>query len=104
MAIFAETDSLESRRRSNYILGAIRYVVGYDIFISYSRHDATEYARALYRRLSALNFLCFLDEQEIAAGSALRHSLLRALRRSSVLVIVGSPGAFASRYVELEVI
>ena len=41
---------------------AIRYFFGDDVFISYARRDATEYAAALAEELSTRNFTCKFDQ------------------------------------------
>jgi TIR domain len=64
---------------------------------------ASEYARALQQQLANLDFESFLDEEELPYGEALNSSLSRAIRRSRVLVLVGTRGALTAHYVNLEV-
>jgi len=80
-----------------------RYLFGEDVFISYSRADALVYAAGIADRLSAKDFSCFLDQWGTPPGQELPRSLRRALRRSSVLVLVGTPGAASSEAVGLEI-
>jgi WD40 repeat protein len=75
----------------------------YDIFISYSRSDGTAYAENLKKRLTQLDFTCFLDHDDLSAGLPLTPSLKRALRRSARLIVVATKGAVQSEYVPLEV-
>lgn len=62
----------------------------YDLFISYARRDGRNYAQKLRDQLRKLDFACFLDLDELPPGIPLNSTLLRALRRSAVLVIVGT--------------
>src|SRR4029453_9819347 len=82
-----------------------RFLFGDDVFISYSRRDGAKYAAALANELSrpGIGFSCFLDQWGASAATELSRPVLRALRRSSVLVLVGTPGAAASPMVREEV-
>lgn len=80
-----------------------RTLLGYDVFISHARRDAATYAAALAEKLTKKGFSCFLDRHDVRAGDELDATLVRALRASRMLVLVGSPGALQSRYVHLEV-
>ena len=82
-----------------------RFLFGDDIFISYSRRDGASYAAALANELSApgRDFSCFLDQWGASAASELSGPVLRALRRSSVFVLVGTEGAVSSAMVREEV-
>jgi WD40 repeat protein len=68
---------------------------GYDFFISYAWVDGRPYAEALERGLSAppQRFRCFIDQKEMGGGEAWRASVRKALRRSSVMVLVASSAA-----------
>jgi len=80
------------------------FLFGYDIFISYSRRDGSAYAQLLQQELEARDYRCFIDRRELPIGSPLDSSLLRALSRSSVLVVVGSPvSRDAKSYVPKEI-
>jgi WD40 repeat protein len=83
----------------------LRFIFGDDIFISYSRRDGANYAAALANELSKLgrDFSCFLDQWGASAANELSKPVVRALRRSSVLVLVGTPGATQSKFVQQEV-
>lgn len=80
-----------------------RFFFGDDIFISYSRSDAGRYATALAARLSEAGYLCFLDQLGTDADQSIPGSLRDKVRKSSALVLVGTRGAAASRYVREEV-
>lgn len=82
-----------------------RFLFGDDVFISYSRRDGAGYAAALASALSApgRGLSCFLDQWGASAASELSPPVVRALRRSSVLVIVGTAGAAASVMVQEEI-
>lgn len=79
------------------------FLLGDDLFISYSRADSTNYAAALADRLSERGFICYLDQYETAIGTDLPERLQRRLRRSTVFLLIGSPEAVASQYVRQEV-
>jgi WD40 repeat protein len=83
--------------------GLIDLLFGYDIFISYARRDASAYVVALRAELERLGYRCFVDTSDLPPGDQLGPALTRALRRSSVLVVVGSAGALESTYVPQEV-
>ncbi|HXK05780.1 MAG TPA: TIR domain-containing protein [Verrucomicrobiae bacterium] len=76
---------------------------GYDAFISYRRDDASEYASSLERNLADRGFACFLDSKDAPAGLPLKEHIRAALKRSSVLIVVGTAGAVGSPYVEEEI-
>jgi WD40 repeat protein len=82
-----------------------RFLFGDDVFISYSRRDGAKYAAALANELSrpGIGFSCFLDQWGASAATELSRPVLRALRRSSVLVLVGTAGAAHSPMVREEV-
>ncbi len=81
----------------------VRLRFRYDIFLSYPRADATPYAIRLRDDLAKLDYEVFLDLDEAPAGASLSTTLRRALNRSAVLVIVGSPAAARSPYVAQEI-
>lgn len=79
-------------------------LLGYDIFVSYSRRDALDYAKALVGALRAKGFRCFIDSGEMAGGEVLSASVERGLRRSRILVLVASRRALLeSLYVRNEI-
>jgi WD40 repeat protein len=78
-------------------------LVGYDLFISYRRSDATRYAAALFEALRLADFRCFLDDNDATPGKPLTEKLQSALKRSKVLLIVASPDLPLSTWVPKEV-
>jgi len=84
----------------------LRFLFGDDVFISYSRRDGANYAAALANELSKRErggFSCFLDQWGASAANELSGPVVRALNRSSVLVLIGTPGAAESTMVREEV-
>jgi len=81
----------------------LRYILGEDIFISYSRRDGTDYALALARKLSEKNFSCKFDQWGTTPGKELPKELQQALRRSEVLVVVCTELAARSESVVKEI-
>jgi WD40 repeat protein len=76
---------------------------GYDVFISYRRRDAAAYASALALKLRAdQDLVVFLDDREFEVGEQLP-VLLRAARRSRMLIVLVSAGIAGSRFVHREV-
>lgn len=78
-------------------------VFGDDIFISYSRADASGYALALADGLTKLGFSCFLDQWGTESREDLPEGLKAALRASGALVVIASPGAVQSRWIADEI-
>lgn len=78
---------------------------GYDFFISYAHADGRTYAAALARSLRQRGFDCFLDTEDYAKGDNWKTVGAWALRRTSRLVLVGTPRALESGPVlrELEI-
>lgn len=83
----------------------MKFLFGDDIFISYSRRDGAKYAAALANELSkpGNDFSCFLDQWGASAANELSKPVLRAIERSSVLVLIGTAGAAGSPLVQQEV-
>lgn len=80
-----------------------RLLFGADFFISYARADATEYAKALDRALVGEGFSTALDRNFSLPGNETPRPVIRALRRSSALVLLGTQGAARSKNVPDEV-
>ena len=78
-------------------------LLGYDIFISYRRSDGSAYAEKLWRDLKAAGIAPFLDRDETPGGARLTPSLMRALRRSRMLVVLLTPDVLDSEWVQQEV-
>jgi WD40 repeat protein len=81
----------------------VRFFRGDDVFISYSRRDGVRYATGLARELTRRQLACRIDFWETVPGKEIPDSLRRAIRRSGLLAIVGSPGACTSPQVEMEI-
>lgn len=91
---------LESTKLLDKLSG---FLFGDDIFISYSHRDALNYAPALARVLAREKFVGYLDQYGTDAEDTLPPALVRRLRRSTVLVLVGTEGAAQSDAVKKEV-
>ena len=78
-------------------------LLGFDIFISYRRSDGSAYAEKLWRDLKAAGITPFLDRDETPGGAQLTPSLVRALRRSRMLVVLLTPDVLDSEWVQQEV-
>jgi WD40 repeat protein len=103
------TPKQESRKFSGHLKSAkltdriSSFLFGDDIFISYSHSDALNYSPALATLLAEQNYVCYLDQYGTDADNVLPPSLLRRLRRSTVLVLVGTEGVAKSKAVKEEV-
>lgn len=80
-----------------------KFLLGDDIFISYSRADGATYAAGLANELTKLKFSCKLDQWGTESGAEMPESLKKSLKRSAVLVLVGTDGAAKSRHVGSEI-
>jgi WD40 repeat protein len=91
-----------NRLRETLFKGLFRARYRYDVFISYSHKDTEEYARNLKRQLAALDFSCFIDEEESPPGLSLDPTLEKALRKSAALVLLATERALTRPYIALE--
>lgn len=82
---------------------AIRWLAGYDFFISYVRSEASEFARNLELELRQKDYTCFFDQSEITAGEEFEQRIQKALNRSKVLLLVVSNQVSERPYVRFEV-
>ena len=86
---------------------ALPKVFGYDFFISFKLGSppagAQSYASDLARRLRELDYTVFYSEEEAAPGEALDSTLVGALHRSRILVVIVTSGALRSPWVRKEV-
>jgi hypothetical protein len=78
---------------------ALRYLLGQDAFISYSRPDAFDYAGSLASLLTQKGFTVFCDQAGTPPGLKVPREVLRNARLASVMVVLGSPGALESPHV-----
>lgn len=97
------TLATERQRRFNW-----PRIFGYDFFISFKLGPppigAQSYASDLARRLRELDFTVFYSEEEAPPGAKLDSTLVKALHRSRILVVVANEGALVqSQWVRKEV-
>lgn len=83
-------------------------IAGYDFFISFKLGlapiGAQSYASDLARRLRELDFTVFFSEEEAPAGTKLNTTLVKALHKTRILVVIANEGALAhSQWVRKEV-
>jgi len=78
------------------------FMFGYDFFISYCWADGRHYANELQRKLEGQGFKCFLDSSDYAKGDNWRAAGQRALKKTSRLILVGTPKAVLSEPVANE--
>src|ERR1700735_1282215 len=81
------------------------YLDAPDVFISYSRTDAPAYVNRLAARLSEAtpSLYCIIDQWHSEPGRRVAKSLLRFVKKSGILVLVGSKGAQHSKAMEEEI-
>jgi WD40 repeat protein len=96
------------RKRLHWIIdrllnAVMRRLFGDDIFISYSRADGATYAAGLANELVALGYACRFDQWGTEPNAELPRSLITAIRRSAMFVLVASSGAAASNNVGKEI-
>lgn len=78
-------------------------VLGWDVFISYSRSDGGAYARNLRKALSQRGVSAFLDDRDLNLGDELAPRLRRAAQLCSLFAPLITAGATAHpRWVRLE--
>lgn len=80
-----------------------RFLFGHDVFISYARADAIEYAQGLADQLTRHRVDTYVDELGSPPGPTMPPLLLLRLRLSNMLVLLASPAAAKSRAVAEEV-
>jgi len=80
------------------------FLFGYDIFLSYRRADAGQYAEALADALQGSGLTCFLDRDETVGGVQLEPALTKALQRSRMLVAILTPGVPESDWIAKEIL
>jgi WD40 repeat protein len=83
--------------------GGRRFLFGHDVFVSYARADALQYAQALADALIRNRIAAYVDQLGTPPGPKMPPLLLLRLRLSSMLVLIGSPGAARSEAVAQEV-
>ena len=82
---------------------AQQFLFGHDVFISYARADAKDYAIGLANALIERRIAAYVDQLGTPPGRELPALLMRRLTLSSMLVLIASRGARASGAVRREV-
>ena len=59
----------------------MRFILGDNIFVSYSRADTVRYAKGLASELANRGFSCRLDQWDSEPGADMPATLVRGLRR-----------------------
>lgn len=88
-----------------WLESAIELLTGHDVFISYSHHHFTSanYAPALADSLQKNGLDCHIDQWGSKADKCLPEFLKQIIRRSRVLVVLGSLPAYESSAIEEEI-
>ena len=73
------------------------------LFISYKRSDATDLTTILYDELSKIKFRVFLDRYDIEGGDDLSTVIKGGIENTSFLLVIESPSAHESSWMEKEV-
>jgi WD40 repeat protein len=81
-----------------------KFFFGDDIFISYARADAAEYAAGLAAGLTKRRFICYLDQFGSKPDAEIPDELKEKLMRSTQVVLVGTRAAAASPNVRKEIV
>ncbi len=85
------------------VASVLRVLTGDDIFVSYSRADGATYAAGLASELSARGLWCRFDQWGSEPSKTVPESILNAVRRSSMLIVVATSAAGRSQAVEEEI-
>jgi WD40 repeat protein len=94
--------TLALRPPGSALAGLRHFLFGYDVFISYSRADATVYAAQLADALVDLDLRVYLDQLGSTPDEGLPPAVLAPLRASRALVLIGTPAAARSAAVAQE--
>jgi outer membrane protein OmpA-like peptidoglycan-associated protein len=81
----------------------MRFLSGYDFFISYSRQDANAYALKVTNYLIDKGYSCYIDKWGTEPGKSLPLNLKNIIKNASILIIVGSPAAAQSGPISEEI-
>ena len=73
-----------------------------NVFISYAHSDEDE-VRSLVKALHENSVTGWLDSADIAAGESISSSVRAALKRSKVVIVLLSPRALHSEWVQFEI-
>jgi hypothetical protein len=72
------------------------------VFISYAHSDSDEVARFV-KALKNQDIVGWLDQADLSAGEAIPSAVRSALERSSALIVLLSPHALQSQWVQFEI-
>jgi hypothetical protein len=72
------------------------------IFISYARSDSAE-AERFVEALRAANVTGWMDQADITAGDSVSSAVRSALKGSSAVIVLLSPSALHSKWVQFEI-
>jgi hypothetical protein len=72
------------------------------VFVSYRREESADVALQLYEALSARHFDVFLDTHSVSVAADFQAALWHRLCDSDVLLMLDTPGYFASRWTTAE--
>lgn len=81
-----------------------KWFFGYDFFISYARKDCSEYALALSKEILDENYSCYIDQLGTTSSPSIPKKLIEKLKRSSILILLGSKEAAESEAINDEII
>ena len=80
-----------------------RTLTGEDIFVSYCRSDASDYALALATQLTDRGFTTYIDQWETEPGVKVPPRILRKIKWSAMFVLIVTPNAMVSESIQDEV-
>lgn len=93
----------EEMPRVSWVRRIVDFIFGYDFYISYSPLDGKTYAASLYKQLLGRGYSCRIKAPKCWEKSEAWDLLgLWTLRKSNVLIVVGTKGAVSSIIVQRE--
>jgi hypothetical protein len=98
--LYGQPTPAEIQQICSDVLGARLGGTTSRIFISYSHADS-KFVMKLYKRLQAEDFIVWLDQHEMSAGS-LQNQVRRALAEQDIVIVVLSRNSLKSDWVENE--
>ena len=81
----------------------MRFLSGYDFFVSYSRQDANSYALKVTDYLIHQGYTCYIDKWGTEPGKQLPVNLKKIIKNASVMIIIGSPCSEQSQAIAEEI-
>lgn len=81
-----------------------RSLFGYDFFISYAWSDSSQFPQELEKCLKERHFRVFRDKTEMHLGDPITPSILNGVKRSTALILIATPAALRSSYVQDEIL